>query len=128
MAGLGMPMEGMPPEAMGMPPMDPMMGGAPPMGAPPMGGMMPPMGPSEQIMGLFDAAMSKWTSGEAQIAGEQNAVVDVLAGILMAPGAQDPATMMVEGGPMGDMGMSPMPDMGALPPGGPMPPAGPPMM
>ena len=120
--------QGMPPEqAMmmaggGMPPMGPPMGGPPmlppsgaPMGGPPMG-MDPMMGmpqqdPMEMLMG---AVMGKWSQDEAQLSGEQGALMETLMMILNAQPPQ-PQEMFAEGDP-NNAGMMPMDD--TMPSGG----------
>jgi hypothetical protein len=106
----------------GMPPLDPMMGGgmpplgppgmgAPPMGGDPMmggmdpamGGMMPPS-EDEMLIQLMQAAMGKWSSGEAQIAGEKSGIIQTLMMIL---GAAPPGPEAFAGG--ADMAMDPGP-------------------
>lgn len=97
-----------------------------------MGGMgmpaPPPPSENEMILQGIQAVLEKWGSGEAQIAGEKNALLQTL---MMLAGVAPPSPMdaMVEGTgadqmlPADPMGMPPGPPMG--PP--PMDPGMPPM-
>ena len=76
------------------------------------GGMgVPPvaMNPNEVMLQAMQAVMGKWESGKAQIAGEQNALMQTL---MMLAGAQPPgaAEAGVMGGDPASYGMDPMAD------------------
>lgn len=136
MAAMGMtaaPMPGMPPAppmpmdpmAMGMPTAPPMTPGGPvaPPTATPLGGagaapsaavdlggmgVPPMMAPSEDdlIMTAMQAVLGKWGSGQAQMAGEKN---ELLQTLLLLASSQPPQPMegFVEGGPATNFGMTP---------------------
>lgn len=97
--------------------MDPMAGGPmPPMGPPP--GMPPPMGgpgvppvDEDGLMAmLLQALMGKWDSGEAQLAGEKEALITTLLQLVQSGGELPPGDF-AEGAPQ-NMGMGPQ----AMPP------------
>lgn len=106
--------QGMPPEeamalAGGAPPMglpmDPMMGGpmSDPMGAMPMAGA-----PDQNTMlvQLVDAVLGKWAGDEASIAGEKDALMQVLMMLAGAPAPMGmPGTPEAEFGPEPELGM-----------------------
>lgn len=119
-----------------MPGMDPMMGGMPPMPVPmtpggpvapptatPLGGAgaapsaavdlggmgAPPiMAPSEDdlIMTAMQAVLGKWASGQAQVAGEKNSLLQTLM-LLASSQPPQPMEAFVEGGSPTAFGMSP---------------------
>jgi hypothetical protein len=93
MGGMGMGVPGMPgPEAVDL-------GG---MGVPPVA-----MNPADMIDQAMMAVRSKWASQEAQLAGEQNSLMEIL---MMLAGAQPPsaAEAAVVGGDPAGYGMEPM--------------------
>lgn len=81
------------------------------MGAPPM------MAPSEDdlIMTAMQAVLGKWGSGQAQIAGEKNSLLQTL---MLLASSQPPQPMegFIEGGPATNFGMTPVDQ--TLPSGG----------
>lgn len=132
--------------ALPMPPMDPMMGGMPPMPMTP-GGPVPPMtatplggagaapsaavdlggmgappimAPSEDdlIMSAMQAVLGKWASGQSQMAGEKNSLLQTLM-LLASSQPPQPMEAFVEGGPATNFGMTPndttLPSAGASP-------------
>lgn len=113
-------MQGMPPEqAMmmaggGMPPVDPMMSGMapPPMGMDPMMGD-PMMGAQpDPLEMLMAAVLGKWDTQEAQLAGEQDLLMQTLMS-LAGPPPPGPQDMFAEGAPM-NAGMMPEDDLGMM--------------
>lgn len=140
MTGMAPPMPAAPPmmgpPQPGMPPADPMMGmgggpvppptatplggaGAAPSAAVDLGGMGAPpmMAPSEDdlIMSALQAVLGKWGTGQAQIAGEKNSLLQTL---MLLASSQPPMApeAFVEGGPATNFGMAPADP--ALPSGG----------
>lgn len=93
MGGMGMGMPGGPEMGPGVD-----MGG---MAVPPV-----PMQPSEMMLQALMAVLGKWESNEAQIAGEQNALMETL---MLIAGAQPPsaAEAGVMGGDPTAFGMAP---------------------
>lgn len=91
--GMGLPGEPVPPDAVGMDP-----GG---MGVPPVA-----VDPNEMMLQALMAVLGKWESTEAQLAGEQNSLMETL---MLIAGAQPPgaAEAMAMGGDPTAFGMSP---------------------
>lgn len=81
-----------------------------------------PMDENQMILEMLQQVMGRWQQGEAQLAGEKQALVQTLAQLAGVGGMQGGMPPMGPGGPAIPPGMHSMDDAGGIePPAEPMP-------